>query len=84
MAYKREVTPEQVVQSIISENINSVETSVITVDNDFDLTHVDKLETANIILDVEETLGVDISQKDFKHFKNVGDLVAHVNKHMTH
>lgn len=83
MLYKREITPEHVIQSIVGENVLK-ETSIVSVDNDFDISNIDGVEATNIMNEVEENLGVGIKTKDFKHFKKVGDIVAYVTSHMSH
>lgn len=66
--------PEHVIKTIVSENYLNAEGE----NSNFDLTKLNGLEAANIIIDIADELDVKIKPEKFKDFKTTEDLVKFV------
>jgi acyl carrier protein len=76
------MTIEEQVRDIVAK-ITRVDKSIITRESTFKEIKADSLDVVQALVAVEETFGIEIPDEEAQQFKNFGDFVSYVEKHVT-
>jgi len=76
------MTIEEQVRDIVAK-ITRVDKSIITRESTFKEIKADSLDVVQALVAVEETFGIEIPDEEAQQFKNFGEFVSYVEKHVT-
>jgi len=76
------MTIEDQIRDIVAK-ITRVDKSIITRESTFKEIKADSLDVVQALVAVEETFGIEIPDEEAQQFKNFGDFVSYVEKHVS-